>query len=192
MARRTQAQMEETRAILLSTAREHFCRLGYAETSMDELTASIGLTRGALYHHFGDKKGLFRAVVKQIDDEMYMRLDTITHNATDLWQRFTQRCHAYLEMALEPEYQQIVLRDAKAVLGIENSQNQNQCVDSIEKIIIRLINKNIIPDVNARAIAALLNGGLAEAAYWVAQENSTERLHQSIIAADLLLSGLRG
>ncbi|EIW8613756.1 MULTISPECIES: TetR family transcriptional regulator [Enterobacteriaceae] len=42
MARRTQAQMAETRANLLTTAREHFSRLGYAETSMDEIAASVG------------------------------------------------------------------------------------------------------------------------------------------------------
>ncbi|HFF6462915.1 TPA: TetR family transcriptional regulator, partial [Klebsiella pneumoniae] len=41
MARRTQAQMAETRANLLTTAREHFSRLGYAETSMDEIAASV-------------------------------------------------------------------------------------------------------------------------------------------------------
>lgn len=56
MVRRTRAEMEETRATLLATARKVFCEYGYAETSMDDLTAQAGLTRGALYHHFGDKK----------------------------------------------------------------------------------------------------------------------------------------
>ncbi len=78
MARRTQAQMAETRANLLTTAREHFSRLGYAETSMDEIAASVNLTRGALYHHFGDKQGLFTAVVEQIDSQMNARLQGIT------------------------------------------------------------------------------------------------------------------
>lgn len=56
MVRRTRAEMEVTRATLIMTARQVFSELGYAETSMDELTAQAGLTRGALYHHFGDKK----------------------------------------------------------------------------------------------------------------------------------------
>lgn len=62
--------IEETRAKLLDAARQAFGSVGYAQTSMDELTASVGLTRGALYHHFGDKKGLLQAVVQQIDAEL--------------------------------------------------------------------------------------------------------------------------
>lgn len=59
MARRTRAEMEETRLLLLQTARKVFCEQGYAEASMDDLTAQAGLTRGALYHHFGDKKDCY-------------------------------------------------------------------------------------------------------------------------------------
>ncbi|MFP3527273.1 TetR/AcrR family transcriptional regulator, partial [Pantoea sp. SIMBA_072] len=39
MVRRTRAEMEETRATLLSTARQVFSEHGYAGSSMDELTA---------------------------------------------------------------------------------------------------------------------------------------------------------
>ena len=76
MARRTRAEMEETRATLLATARTFFADRGYADTSMDELTAQAGLTRGALYHHFGDKKGLLAAVVDRI---------RAARNATPRW-----------------------------------------------------------------------------------------------------------
>ncbi len=75
MTRKTRAEMlAETRAKLVSAARQAFGTIGYADTSMDELTASVGLTRGALYHHFGDKKGLLAAVVKQLDAEMDEKL----------------------------------------------------------------------------------------------------------------------
>ena len=117
MVRRTRAEMEETRATLLATARKVFSERGYADTSMDDLTAQASLTRGALYHHFGDKKGLLAAVVEQIDAEMDARLQAISDAAQDPWEGFCQRCRAYLEMALEPDIQRIVLRDARAVLG---------------------------------------------------------------------------
>lgn len=47
---------EETRAKLIAAARKAFAAKGYAAASMDDLTADAGLTRGALYHAFGDKK----------------------------------------------------------------------------------------------------------------------------------------
>lgn len=46
----------ETRAKLLAAGRKAFGSIGYAEASMDDFTAGAGLTRGALYHHFGDKR----------------------------------------------------------------------------------------------------------------------------------------
>lgn len=68
MARKARTEMiEETRRKLVAAARQQFGGVGYAETVMDELTAQAGMTRGALYHHFGDKKGLFLAVVQEID-----------------------------------------------------------------------------------------------------------------------------
>ncbi|MCX7320699.1 MAG: helix-turn-helix domain containing protein, partial [Hyphomicrobiales bacterium] len=61
--------VEETRAKLIEAARKAFASKGYAASSMDDLTAAAGLTRGALYHNFGDKKGLLQAVIHQIDGE---------------------------------------------------------------------------------------------------------------------------
>ncbi|MDU6435104.1 MAG: helix-turn-helix domain-containing protein, partial [Pantoea sp.] len=65
--------MELNRAKLIAAARKAFAEKGFAAASMDDLTASVNLTRGALYHNFGDKKGLLAAVVTQIDGEMAQR-----------------------------------------------------------------------------------------------------------------------
>ena len=74
VARRTRPEMiAETRAKLIAAGRTAFAAKGYAEASMDDFTAAAGLTRGALYHHFGDKRGLFEAVVAEIDAEMTVR-----------------------------------------------------------------------------------------------------------------------
>ena len=89
MARRLRADMiAETRASLIAAARKAFGEVGYAAASMDDLTAAAGLTRGALYHHFGDKKGLFAAVIDQIDAEMTVRLRAVSDRAEDRWTGF--------------------------------------------------------------------------------------------------------
>ena len=69
-ARRRVETMEENRVKLIAAARKAFAANGFAASSMDELTADAGLTRGALYHNFGDKKGLLGAVVAEVDGEM--------------------------------------------------------------------------------------------------------------------------
>lgn len=191
MVRRTRAEMEETRAILLATARQVFCEQGYADTSMDEMTAQAGLTRGALYHHFGDKKGLLAAVTAQIDAEMDARLQAISDSAQDAWQGFCQRCRAYLEMALEPEIQRIVLRDARAVLGGASPDSQRHCLDSMQRLIDNLMAQGVVADADARALAALIYGSLSEAAFWIADgEDGDARLARASQALDLLLRGL--
>lgn len=191
MARRTRAEMEETRALLLATARKVFTERGYAETSMDDLTAQAGLTRGALYHHFGDKKGLLAAVVQQIDAEIDVRLQAISDNADDPWQGFRGRCQAYLEMALEPDIQRIVLRDARAVLGGASPQAQRQCVESMQRLIDELMRRGIVAKAEPQALAALIYGSLEEATLWIAaSDDGKTRLAQSIAALELLLRGL--
>lgn len=192
MARRTRAEMEETRALLISTARRVFCECGYAETSMDDLTAQAGLTRGALYHHFGDKQGLLAAVVAQIDGEMDARLQAISDTATDPWEGFTGRCHAYLEMAQEAEIQRIVLLDAPSVLGIAYGDSQQQCVTSLLGLLEALIEAGLVRKVDAHALSVMIQGSLAEAAFWIArEEGGTGRLDQAKSALDVLLEGIR-
>lgn len=191
MVRRTRVEMEETRASLLATARKVFSERGYADTSMDDLTAQAGLTRGALYHHFGDKKGLLLAVVEQIDAEMDGRLQAISDGAGDLWEGFRSRCRAYLEMAVEPEIQRIVLRDARAVLGGAAPDSQRHCLDSMQKLIEQLIQQGIVADACPEALASLIYGSLAEAAFWIADgDEGNARLIKGIAALELLLRGM--
>ncbi|NHQ90017.1 TetR/AcrR family transcriptional regulator [Janthinobacterium lividum] len=191
MVRRTRVEMEETRASLLATARKVFSERGYADTSMDDLTAQAGLTRGALYHHFGDKKGLLLAVVEQIDAEMDGRLQAISDSAADLWEGFRHRCRAYLEMALEPEIQRIVLRDAKAVLGGASPDSQRHCLESMQGLIQQLIHQDIVADACPQALASLIYGSLAEAAFWIADgDEGNARLVKGTAALELLLRGL--
>lgn len=191
MARRTRAEMEETRATLLSAARKVFSERGYAQTSMEDLTAQVHLTRGALYHHFGDKQGLLAAVVEALDAEMDARLRAITDSAIDPWQGFCQRCRAYLEMAVEPAIQRIVLRDARAVLGGASPEAQRHCVDSLRQLIEHLIRQGIVAPVNPQALASLIYGSLAEAALWIAEaEDAQACLAEGLAALDLLLRGL--
>ena len=184
--------MEETRVKLISAARKSFAEKGYASSSMDDFTASAGLTRGALYHNFGDKKGLLQAVIDQIDSEMLGRMRAAANHAGGtLWDGFLAEAVAYIEMSLEPEIQRIILRDARAVLGGATPDSQRHCVASMQAIIQDLIHQGIVADASPQALASLIYGSLAEAAFWIADgDEGPARLIKGLVALELLLRGL--
>lgn len=189
--KRTQ-MIEETQAKLINAARIAFAEQGYANTSMDEFTASVGLTRGALYHHFGSKKGLFAEVVKQIDAEIDVELLCISDQADNPWQGLYNRGKAYLEMVLNPEIQQILLIDAKSVLGSELSQIQMQCLESVEQLLHKGMLKNFIQPMNPYALAIFINGSLTEAAFWIANDAKPQaRLPEAIDCWTALMNGIK-
>src|SRR5215207_8625373 len=69
--RRTQEERRAaTRRALLGAARELFAEGGYHSTAAGEIVKRAGLTRGAMYHHFEDKRDLFRAVVEEVEVEV--------------------------------------------------------------------------------------------------------------------------
>ncbi|QDY44147.1 TetR/AcrR family transcriptional regulator [Candidatus Pantoea soli] len=185
--------MEQNRARLISAARKAFAEHGFASVSMDELTASIGLTRGALYHNFGDKKGLLAAVVAQVDGEMAQRAKAAAATATDDWEKLLAEGVAYIRMALDPEVRRIVLLDGPAFLGDPaHWPSQNSCQEATRQTVVRLIEKGVFKAVDADAAAYLLNSAALNSALWIAASADPQRALPRIIEAfTQLASGLR-
>lgn len=181
--------VEETRRKLISAARTAFSLQGYAAASMDDITASVGLTRGALYHNFGDKKGLLQAVVEQIDSEMAAAAQAAASQADNIWDGLMAEGVAYIKMALNPEVQRIVLLDGPAVLG-DPSQwpSQNSCLQATITAVQSLIAQGIIKPVNAEAAARLLNGAALNAALWIAASPAPEQIVDNAIEAFLMMA----
>lgn len=190
--RRTRAQMvADTTEKLVSAARERFHEDGYAATSMDELCAQVGLTRGALYHHFGGKEGLFEAVVTQIHDEISERLTTAYDAEPDKWVAFRACCRNYLSMALEPELRRILFQDAPAVLGERLREIDGRALDPIIGALEELMASDLIVRIDAEAMARMLNGAMGDAALWIASTNHPRRsLARALQALDVLLDGI--
>ncbi|ELY3458269.1 TetR/AcrR family transcriptional regulator [Cronobacter sakazakii] len=192
-ARRRIDTMEENRAKLIAAARKAFAEKGFAAASMDELTASVGLTRGALYHNFGDKKGLLAAVVAQVDGEMAQRAKAAAAGVEDPWETLIAEGVAYIQMALDEEVRRIVLLDGPAFLG-DPAQwpSQNSCLDATRETVISMMARGIIKPVDADAAARLLNGAALNAALWVAASpEPAEALPKMIEVFTLLACGLR-
>ncbi|WP_422732307.1 TetR/AcrR family transcriptional regulator [Leclercia pneumoniae] len=189
-AKRRVEMMEENRAKMIAAARKAFAEKGFAEVSMDELTASVGLTRGALYHTFGDKKGLLAAVVAQVDGEMAQRAKAAAVTARDDWERILAEGIAYIKMALDPEVRRIVLLDGPAFLG-DPSQwpSQNSCLEATRQTVTELIERNILKEVDAKAAAHLLNSAALNAALLIAASDAPQQTLPKVIEVFTLLAG---
>lgn len=184
-------KMAETRKKLIEVARRAFAEYGYADTSMDKLTAEAGLTRGALYYHFGDKRGLFAAVVDQIDSQMAEYAQQHLEQPDDLWEGLLFEGQTYIQNALNPEFQRIVLRDGPAVLGDPaHWPSQNRCLQSTRKCVEQLLTAEQIKIVDPEAAAVLLNGAAMNAALWVASSEYPEQaLPEALNAFKIFASG---
>jgi AcrR family transcriptional regulator len=106
-----------TRGLLLAAARECFGERGYAAAGIEAIAARAGVTTGALYHHFGNKRGLFRAVVEAMEAELMRWAIEIGSRHADPWQGLEAAMRATLDASLAPDVRQIVLLDAPNVLG---------------------------------------------------------------------------
>lgn len=186
------ATMAENRLKLIEAGRKAFAAHGYAAASMDELTASVGLTRGALYHNFGDKKGLLAAVVHQIDGAMAQRAQQIGARQHDPWEALLAEGAAYIEMALDKEVQRIVLLDGPAVLGDPSLwPSQDSCLQSTRRTVERLIAEGRMRPIDPEAAARLMNGAALNAALWVAaSDDPSKTLPRVIEAFNAMAAGL--
>lgn len=108
---------ETTRAALIDAARALFVHKGYADTSTPEVVAAAGITRGALYHHFADKRDLFRAVLQR--EMQAVAADIRAAAPADLPPRdaLLVGSAAYLVAMSTPGRTRLLLVDGPAVLG---------------------------------------------------------------------------
>ncbi|MEX2375064.1 MAG: helix-turn-helix domain-containing protein [Dehalococcoidia bacterium] len=117
--RTQQERSDATTKALINAARELFARDGYEATLLDDVARKAGVTKGALYHHFGGKRALFRAVFEAEERRLMRMTAHVSAKHADSWKGFYEGCRAYLEAVLDPGVQRITLIDAPAVLGFE-------------------------------------------------------------------------
>jgi AcrR family transcriptional regulator len=116
--RRTQEDRSAgTKAALVAAARELFTERGYADVPADEIVRAAGVTRGALYHHYGDKQGLFRVVFEEIEEEVMVAIRAATDPVGDVALKLVLGLGAFLDICERADVRRIALTDAPAVLG---------------------------------------------------------------------------
>ncbi|BBZ25638.1 TetR/AcrR family transcriptional regulator [Mycolicibacter hiberniae] len=162
---------DQTRRDLVDAGRVLFVEQGFFNTSIGDLVSRSGAgTRGAFYHHFRDKSELFRAVFEEVERDLTLRSLASPPPGSDPWERLSTGLHGFLDAALEPEVQRIMLLDGPVVLGWETLRaiQQGNSIALIEEAVRDAIAEGIIDDQPVTELTHMLVSALEEAALLVA------------------------
>ncbi|WP_458761220.1 TetR/AcrR family transcriptional regulator [Afipia sp. TerB] len=124
--RSNRERTEKTRTALLEAARGLFVEKGYADTSTPEIVAAAGITRGALYHHFEDKRALFRAVVADEAKAVAQAIERDTPAHLAPVDALIAGSEAYLEAMRVPGRTRLLLIEGPSVLGLAEMKSLDE------------------------------------------------------------------
>ena len=110
MVRKTKEEAQETRNAILDAAEVVFQERGVSQTSLAEVAAAAGVTRGAIYWHFSNKADLFDAMVQRVFGQLEDKLAEIQavddENPVDLLRKLA--FHFLERVVNDPSYFRMV------------------------------------------------------------------------------------
>ena len=203
MARRTKSEAAITREQLLDAAERVFRERGVTRTSLAEVAAAAGVTRGAVYWHFRDKADLFDAMCERatlpleealkragttvLDDPLaalrMLAIDALTRLATD------PRTQAVFEVV----FHKCELIGELAPIATRRDRERRDCLTHVESIVTRAVDAGQLPaDTDTRLATQALNsymGGIMRE--WVLDPTAFDLARVAPALIDTLIAGLR-
>lgn len=180
-------QTRRTRRAILDRARYLFATQGYAATGTEEIISELGITRGALYHQFKDKLGVFKAVIAEVYSEITDYIQAQVQPLDENWQQLMTGCRAFLEVAQQEE-QRLVFVEAPAVLAADDLAEMDQPGFGLLYESIQIaVEAGELDIADAEGFAHLVNGALNELAAWVAKSEEPQRLETAQALVEELL-----
>ena len=188
-------QSEATRAALLKVARKLFADRGYAGVGTEEIVQRAKVTRGALYHHFRDKKDLFRAVHEQLEAEMVDRIagQLAEGNPSDQLELLRMGASTFLDHTTGP-LARITLVDAPSVLGWAEWReiDEKHAMGLVMTALQGGIDAGVLREQPVKPLAHLLLAAIGEAGMLIANADDPKATRDEVEPPLLaLLEGLR-
>jgi AcrR family transcriptional regulator len=125
-ASRRQQYSASTKRALVEVATAQFSEHGYGGTSLDAIVAGARVTKGALYHHFSGKQGVFEAVFAGVEEDASRKIKSALRGTSDPWDKARAGLREFLEIVQDPVNQRIVIQDGPAILGYERFREQEE------------------------------------------------------------------
>ena len=192
--RRTNAEWSAaTRASLLEAARRAFEVEGYDGVSIESIASAARLTKGAVYHHYKDKRALFQAVFEIVERELVVAIERVAFAQTTPFDGVVMGCEAFVDAVVVEGVSRIVLIDGPRVLGWKRWREIDADTGgrSLRHGLEAAMNARQAVRLDTEAIAALISGALNEAALMCLEAPSVHRRRAIGKALRRLLNGLR-
>lgn len=150
---------------MVAAARRLFEERGYSATGTEEIVRAAQVTRGALYHHYADKRDLLRVVVLEIQEEILERVILAAAAAPTTWDAFVAGWLAFLDISDDPEVR-VLMIDAPPVLGIAEwtEIDDTYCLQPALAMLKELVHEGTVPDQPVGTLGRVLltaSNGLA-------------------------------
>ena len=185
---------EATRAALVRAARDLFSERGYGGVGTNEVVERAGVTRGAMYHHFSEKKDLFRAVYEQTEQELIGVTLRAIEGIDDPWERLVVGVRTFFDVCEDPKLRQIGLVDAPAVLGWQEWRDigKRYVFGAVTFVLQDAMDKGVLREADTTTLAHLFIAALGEAALMLAGAEDPAAARDDVEATLLaMLEGMR-
>ncbi|NQU37215.1 MAG: TetR/AcrR family transcriptional regulator [Actinobacteria bacterium] len=184
----------QNREKLLQAARELMAGKGYSGTGTEEIVVAAGVTRGALYYQFVDKRDLFRALCESLWNEVATRIfeETMAGGVAEV-DELAVGSALLLDCCSEPEIRQLLLIDGPAVLGAEEWRALQAPVSLglLRHALEHQVSAGRIPADQLEPLADMLFGALCQAGIAMGNAQDPERVRRSYQRSiDALLVGI--
>jgi AcrR family transcriptional regulator len=185
---------EGTRADLVRVARRLFAERGYAGVGTEEIVREANVTRGALYHHFEDKRALFRAAHEQVEEELVQSIAARIGGIDDPWELLVTGARVFLDECTDREFMRIALLEAPAVLGWREWRaiDERYGMGLVSASLGSAMEAGVLHRQELRPLSHLVLAALGEAAFLIANADdpaaAREEVEPPLMA---LLTGLR-
>jgi AcrR family transcriptional regulator len=195
---RREQYAEQTRQAVLDAAATAFAERGFATTSIADIAESARVTKGAVYHHFPDKRTLFEAVLNRCDEAAQRNvLDAVAKHPDDLWGGALAALEATLDACADPIVGRLIFVEGPVALGWTRWREcENQYTyRNVRLLLDSAMQAGLYPrDMPVDAMAQVMTGMFTHAGVALAEAPASKRkrLRRDLYTAiRLLLDGLR-
>ncbi|MCL2426612.1 MAG: TetR/AcrR family transcriptional regulator [Oscillospiraceae bacterium] len=184
----------KTTNLLVKIARSHFTKDGYHNVSLETIAEEGEVTRGAVYHHFKSKKGLFIAVLESVQKDVAAQIKKEASQHDDPWQQLILGCLGFVKGANAEKNRRILLVDAPVILGWDawRKADLGSSVSVLKAHIDVLETQGYLQDdVDAQLMTFSISGALNELALIYSASGKSGEEDPFVCTISRLVSGFR-